>query len=99
MQILFMKQDTREKLEKELLLYYSKNKDVKEVLLCDKGERLRFIVIMEDSTTDSVFHYNEFGFKLSEKYLEIEDFMIIDENEANGCTHLLSLYYKIYQRD
>lgn len=86
------------KLKEEMLSYYASKKDVCELYLCRNNQIISFIVVMEDSTSDTVFEYNEFGFELSGKYQEIEDFMIIDVEEAEGCLGLLKNYNLIYRR-
>lgn len=85
-------------LRESLRNYYANKEDVCEIYLCKNNQMVSFIVVMDDSTSDSVFEYNEIGFELSEKYSEIEDFMIIDKEEAGGCEGLISNYDRIYKR-
>ena len=85
-------------LRESLRNYYSNKEDICEIYLCKNNQLVSFIVVMDDSTSDSVFEYNEIGFELSEKYSEIEDFMIIDKEEAEGCEGLISNYDMIYKR-
>lgn len=85
-------------LREDIMCMYSCKKDVNSIYLCRDNQIVSFIVVMDDSTADSVFLYNEIGFQLSEKYTEIEDFMIIDTEEEKGCLRLLSNYNLIYKR-
>lgn len=86
------------KLKEDMLSYFASKRDICALYLSKNTINQSFIVIMEDSTSDTVFEYNEFGFKLSEKYQEIKDFMIIDSGEAEGCSGLLKNYSTIYKR-
>ena len=85
-------------LKESILLSYADKSDVCSIYLCKDNQVVSFIVVIEDSTADTVFEYNELGFDLSEKYKEIEDFMIIDNEEAEGCCGLLSRYNMIHKR-
>ncbi len=85
-------------LRADMMSCYSFRKDVSRIFLCREGRTFSFVIVVDDSTSDTVFDYNEFGFMLSERYQDIEDFMVIDEEEAKGCSQLLSSYDKIYQR-
>ena len=87
-----------EELKQSILTYYADKQDICSIYLCKDNQIVSFIVIMDDSTEDTVFDYNEIGFNLSEKYRAIEDFMIIDNSEAAGCLGLLSNYNLIYKR-
>lgn len=87
-----------EELKQSILSNYTEKQDISRIYLCKDNQIVSFIVIMDDSTEDTVFQYNEIGFNLSEKYPVIEDFMIIDDNEAQGCLSLLSNYNLIYKR-
>lgn len=82
----------------KILDIYQKENDIEKIYLCQENDIASFIVIMDDSTSDNVFRYNELGFELSEQYPEIEDFMIIDTDEASGCEGLLENYNLIYKR-
>lgn len=84
--------------EEKILNIYQKAEDIDKIYLYQKNGIASFIVIMDDSTSDNVFRYNELGFELSEQYPEIEDFMIIDTDEASGCEGLLENYNLIYKR-
>lgn len=86
------------KLRESLKDYYSNKEDICEIYLCKNNQMVSFIVVIDDSTSDSIFEYNEIGFELSEKYSEIEDFMVIDKEEAEGCEGLISKYDVIYKR-
>lgn len=87
-----------EELKQSILTNYAEKQDISSIYLCKDNQIVSFIVVMDDSTENTVFEYNEIGFNLSEKYRAIEDFMIIDNSEANGCLGLLSNYNLIYKR-
>lgn len=87
-----------EELRQSILTSYADKQDIASIYLCKDNQIVSFIVVMDDSTQDTVFEYNEIGFNLSEKYRAIEDFMIIDSSEAAGCLGLLSNYNLIYKR-
>lgn len=87
-----------EELKQSILSDYAEKQDISSIYLCKDNQIVSFIVVMDDSTEDTVFEYNEIGFNLSEKYRAIEDFMIIDNSEAEGCLGLLSNYNLIYKR-
>ena len=57
-----------------------------------------FVIVMEDSASDKVLEYNEFGFQLAEKYSNIKNFMVIDEEEFESMEDFFSDLKKIYQR-
>jgi hypothetical protein len=64
----------------------------------DEGKRL-FIIVMDDSTSDKVLDYNEFGFELKKKYPnEIDDFMVLDSITVNGIDGLLNKVSNIYTK-
>ncbi len=85
-------------LRASILSRYADRQDICSIYLCKDNQIASFVVIMEDSTVETVFEYNEIGFELSEKHREIEDFMVIDNEEAEGCAGLLSNYNLIYKR-
>lgn len=85
-------------LRRDIVSCYSSKKDVSKIFLCREEGAFSFVIVVDDSTSDTVFDYNELGFMLTERYKDIEDFMVIDEEEAKGCSQLLSSYDKIYQR-
>lgn len=62
-----------------------------------EGEN-EFVIVMEDSASDNVLDYNEFGFQLAERYSNIKNFMVIDEEEFEGMEEFFSDLKKIYQR-
>ena len=64
-----------EELKQSILSNYTEKQDISRIYLCKDNQIVSFIVIMDDSTEDTVFQYNEIGFNLSEKYPVIEDFM------------------------
>lgn len=85
-------------LRESILSCYAGKADISAVYLCKENQIVSFIVVMDDSTADTVFEYNEMGFILSGKYQAIKDFMIIDGDEAKGCRGLLEAYNLIYKR-
>lgn len=58
----------------------------------------QFLMVMDDSASDSILDYNGFGFKLCEKYKDINDFMILDTDEFGCMKEQFKLFKKIYQR-
>ena len=82
-------------LKETILSSYAAKQDVSSIYLKNNSQGISFIVVIEDSTSDSVFEYNEIGFQISGTYQGIEDFMIIDIEEANAFSPLSS-YTKIY---
>lgn len=85
---------------KQELLSFCENHDdiIAAMTAIDEGNNI-FVVVMEDSTSDNVIDYNIFGFDLIDKYRDdINDFMILDRNTANGIEDLLSDVVTIYQK-
>lgn len=89
----------RKNWEEELLSFCLTHDDIEASMLADDEGRRVFIIVMDDSTSDNVLDYNEFGFKLKEKYRnDIDDFMILDKITANGVEDLLNDVITIYKR-
>jgi chloramphenicol O-acetyltransferase len=64
----------------------------------DEGKKV-FIVVMDDSTSDNVMDYNEFGFQLLQKYQDsVNDFMVLDKITSSGIEDLFTNIEIIYKR-
>lgn len=79
----------------QLKEYFSKCKDVLYIYVYCNRE---VVVVLEDITNDNLFIYNEFCFDLADKYQDINNFMVIDEEEAIGSQDLLRNYDMIYKK-
>ena len=54
---------------------------------------------MDDSTIDeNVLQYNDFGFEMLKKYVEINDFMVLDVITCSGIEYMFDEVNTIYKR-
>lgn len=85
----------------DLKKYCSSHSDINKALSVSKSNNSReFIIIMDDSTKDSVLDYNEFGYQLREKYPDrIDDFMVLDVDTSKGITDSYDEIEYLYERE
>ncbi len=89
-----------EKWKNELKKYCASHRDINKALSVSKNnDSQEFIIIMDDSTSDSVLDYNEFGYQLREKYPDsIDDFMVLDVDTSKGITDSYDQIDYLYER-
>ena len=90
-----------EKWKNELRKYCASHRDINKALSASRNnDRQEFIIIiMDDSTNDSVLDYNEFGYQLREKYPDsIDDFMVLDVDTSKGITDSYDQMDYLYER-
>jgi hypothetical protein len=64
-----------------------------------KDNEQAFIIVMDDSTIDeNVLQYNDFGFEMLKKYVEINDFMVLDVITCSGIEYMFDEVNTIYKR-
>lgn len=64
-----------------------------------KDNEQAFIIVMDDSTIDeNVLQYNDFGFEMLKKYVEISDFMVLDVITCSGIEYMFDEVNTIYKR-
>lgn len=84
---------------KELKTFGKNHSDIAQILETENEGIREFIIIMDDSTKDSVLDYNDFGFTILRKYKKyLNDFMVLDKNTAVGVMHMYSQVQTIYMR-
>lgn len=82
----------------DLIEFCENHENIMEAYFVKNSGNEEFIVVMDDSTDDSVLDYNEFAFALRHKYAEIYDFMILDPTMMNGIGSMFEKMEKIYER-
>lgn len=83
--------------KKEIYDYCLTHDDISAALSVLDEDKRAFVIIMNDSTSDNVITYNEFGFDMIKKYHDdIFDFMILDKSTAKGLEDLFSGIESIY---
>lgn len=90
-----------EKWKNELRKYCASHRDINKALSASKNNDSQefIVIIMDDSTNDSVLDYNEFGYQLREKYPDsIDDFMVLDVDISKGITDPYDQIDYLYER-
>lgn len=72
--------------------------DAKELLICENGNVMEIVVVVDDSTKDHVLDYNEFLFEIRGKYDEIHDFMVLDDELRAALPAMYTQVKCIYKR-
>lgn len=81
-----------------LLTWVKSLEDARELLICENNSVTEIVVIVDDSTKDHVLDYNEFLFDIREKYTEVHDFMIIDDELKAALPAMYTQVTNIYKR-
>lgn len=84
--------------KEELIEYCKERHNIAKLLIASKNGCKEFIIIMDDSTDDSVLEYNEYAFEVRKKYDEISDFMILDINTSKGIEYMYDEIDMLYER-
>ena len=72
--------------------------DINRALLCEKSDGEELVIIMDDSSNDTVLDYNEYCFNLQKKYKAITDFMVLDNATSKGIQYMYMKINVIYER-
>lgn len=92
------KKDTTKPWKMELSQYAREHEDIENIYVGRTDAGNEFLIIVDNSANSSVLSYNEYCFKLAEKYGNIADFMVMDQEEYEGMESFYSEFKKIYQR-
>lgn len=82
----------------ELESFCKSKSDITELYIIDDSSKNIFIIVMEDSTNETVFEYNDFALSLLKENESIDDFMVVDCEEISQSEDLLINFKKIYER-
>ena len=91
-------EDIINRIANKLKSIYCDKGDVSKLYVNKEGKEICFVVIIDDASSDNILTYNEMGFGLAEKFLDIKDFYVIDIDEARGCSDMFEDYKMIYKR-
>ncbi len=83
---------------KELIEFCRERDDIVKAVSTKNNGQTEFIIIMDDSSTDTVLDYNGFAFELRRKYDEIYDFMVLDVNTSKGIEQMFEDINVLYER-
>lgn len=84
--------------QEDLVRFCRAKGDIAKALGVKNAGKEEFIIIMDDSSVDSVLDYNEFAFGLREKHKEIHDFMVLDVNTSKGIEQMYEEVNVLYER-
>lgn len=82
----------------ELITFCKEKNNIHSAYAVSNKNREEFIIVMDDSTDESVLDYNEFGFNLREKFNTIHDFMVLDVGMLSSINSMFEKIEKIYER-
>ena len=83
---------------KELIEFCRGKDDIVRAMDAKNNGQKEFIIIMDDSSVDTVLDYNGFAFDLRRKYDEIYDFMVLDVNTSKGIEQMFEEINVLYER-
>lgn len=83
---------------KELIEFCMGKDDIVKAMDAKNNGQTEFIIIMDDSSVDTVLDYNGFAFDLRRKYDEIYDFMVLDVNTSKGIEQMFEEINVLYER-
>ena len=64
----------------KIVLFAKEHQDIKAALIYANNDISDIVIVVDDTTKDAVLSYNDFLFDMRDRYSEVHDFMIVDED-------------------